>query len=211
MIVFGTKSTPSVINTGEFNCPNCQDKRNYTLKRYKKYFHIFYIPLIPMDNLGDSLECQKCSSSYVPGSILTRDEYSPENPVGNNNSANYLGIFPSAFGTRLGAYVLDLILIYLLIAAATFLTSGLLTIFIGFIYFVCCDFIFKGSSIGKLILKIKISEIKEDNLPTATNIIIRNVVKGICGLFPPIYLVALSNEKVQTLHDKISNTIVISK
>ena len=87
----------------------------------------------------------------------------------------------------------------------------MLSIFIGFIYFVCCDFIFKGSSIGKLILKIKISEIKEDNLPTATNIIIRNVVKGICGLFPPIYLVALSNEKVQTLHDKISNTIVISK
>lgn len=210
MIVFGTKNTPSVINTGEFNCPNCQDRRNYTLKKNKKYFHVFFIPLIPMDNLGDSLECQKCSSSYVPGSILSREQYSPENPSGNNNSA-IVGIFPSAFGTRLGAYVLDLILIYLLIFAATFLTSGSFTLFIGFIYFLCCDFLFKGSSIGKLILKIKISEIKDDNLPTATNIILRNLVKGICGLFPPIYLVALSNEKVQTLHDKASNTIVIGK
>ncbi|MFV8327698.1 zinc-ribbon domain-containing protein [Flavobacterium sp. ZS1P14] len=60
MIIFGTKTIPSVIKTGEFNCPNCQNKQNYTLKRFKKHFHIFFIPLIPTDNLGDGLECDYC-------------------------------------------------------------------------------------------------------------------------------------------------------
>lgn len=211
MIIFGTKTIPSVIKTGEFNCPNCQNKRNYTLKRFKKYFHIFFIPLIPTDNLGDGLECGYCLTNYVPGTVLSKDEYSPENPLGNNFSGNYLGMSPTTFGTRLGAYLIDIIFIYFLIFTLESLKVGILLSLTGFIYFLGCDLLLKGSSVGKLILKIKVSELDEDKLPTTMKLLIRNVVKGICSFFPPIYLIALSTENVQTLHDKAANTIVISK
>lgn len=210
MIIFGTKSIPSVIKTGEFNCPNCQNKRNYTLKRFKKYFHIFFIPLIQTDNLGDGLECSNCFTNYVPGTVLSKDEYTPENPLGNF-SGNYLGMSPTTFGIRLGAYLIDVIFIYFVILTLVSLKVEMLFSLIGFIYFLGCDILLKGSSVGKLILKIKVSELDENKLPTTMKLLIRNVVKGICSFFPPIYLIALSSKNVQTLHDKAANTIVISK
>lgn len=211
MIIFGTKTIPSVIKTGEFNCPNCQNKRNYTLKRFKKHFHLFFIPLIPTDNLGDGLECDYCLTNYVPGTVLSKDEYSPENPLGNNFAGNSLAVRPTTFEKRLGAYLIDLIFIYLVIFALVSFEAGLLFSLIGLIYFLGCDLLLKGSSIGKLILKIKVSELDEDKLPTTIKLLIRNVVKGICSFFPPIYLIALSSKNVQTLHDKAANTIVIGK
>lgn len=211
MIIFGTKTIPTALKKGEFNCPNCQKKRKYTLQRFKKYFHIFFIPLIPIDGLGDGLECGYCLSNYIPGTVLPIEEYSPDNPLGSNFSGNYLSLIPTTFVTRLGAYTIDLILIYLLILALAYLKIEMFFSIIGFVYFVGCDFLLKGSSIGKSIFKIKISDLEEDKLPAALNLLLRNIVKGICILFPPIYLFSLTNEKVQTLHDKVANTIVINK
>ncbi|MBK8442985.1 MAG: RDD family protein [Sphingobacteriales bacterium] len=211
MLIFGTKTIPTTIKTGEFQCPNCQDKRSYTLKRFKKYFHIFFIPLIPTDNLGDSLDCNYCSTSYIPGTILSKGEYSPENPLGNNFTGNYLEMIPTTFGTRLGAYIIDLILIQVITIALASMKLGIFLSLFNFIYFLACDIMFEGSSVGKLILKIKVSELDEDKLPTIMNLFIRNLIKGICGFFPLIYLFALSNKNVQTLHDKAAKTIVIGQ
>lgn len=210
MIIFGTKTSASVIKTGEFNCPNCQNKRNYKLKRFKKYIHIFFIPIIQTDSLGDSLECGFCLINYVPGTVLSKDEYSPENLLSTTISVNYWGT-PTTFGKRLGAYLIDMIFIYVVLFALVSLELGILRLLIGFIYFLGCDLLLKGSSFGKLLLQMKVSELDKDKLPTTMKLLMRNVVKGICSFFPPIYLIALSNDNVQTLHDKAANTIVIDK
>ncbi|MFV8327699.1 RDD family protein [Flavobacterium sp. ZS1P14] len=84
---------------------------------------------------------------------------------------------PTTFGKRLGAYLIDIIFIYFVILALVSLKVGMLLSLIGFIYFLGCDIVLKGSSVGKLILKIKVSELDEDKLPTTMKLLIRNVVK----------------------------------
>ncbi|EYD77745.1 hypothetical protein Rumeso_00661 [Rubellimicrobium mesophilum DSM 19309] len=48
MIVWGSYVRKKVVGTGEFHCPGCGQQRDYKLQRPKKWGHLYWIPLIPM-------------------------------------------------------------------------------------------------------------------------------------------------------------------
>lgn len=64
MIIFGTRNRFKTIGTGQFYCPHCQGQRNYEHKQAKKYFTLYFVPLIPMGDMGDFVECQTCHVTY---------------------------------------------------------------------------------------------------------------------------------------------------
>jgi hypothetical protein len=64
MIIFGTRNRFKTIGTGQFFCPHCQGERNYEHKEAKKYFTLYFVPLIPMGDVGDFVECQTCHVTY---------------------------------------------------------------------------------------------------------------------------------------------------
>ena len=66
IIILGTKVRVIERSSGEFYCPNCSTRRPYKLKRYAKYFTLFFIPLFQIKNLGEQVECQKCLVSFKP-------------------------------------------------------------------------------------------------------------------------------------------------
>jgi hypothetical protein len=66
MIIFGTKAKFNTIGSGKFHCPRCQQERDYILKEGKKYFSIYFIPIIPMGDIGQFVECSSCSMTYQP-------------------------------------------------------------------------------------------------------------------------------------------------
>ena len=66
MIIFGTKAKTRNIGTGQFFCPKCGEQRNYTHKQAKKYFSLYFIPIIPMGDMGEFVECQTCGVTYNP-------------------------------------------------------------------------------------------------------------------------------------------------
>jgi len=64
MIIWGTYVTKKVISTGQFYCPGCSNHRNYKLRRPKKWGHLYWIPIIPMEELERYVECDACNGAY---------------------------------------------------------------------------------------------------------------------------------------------------
>ncbi len=114
-------------------------------------------------------------------------------------------------GKRLLAYVID----YAIIAAVDYINKFeeiipfQYSIGIAFIYFTACDLAFNGSSIGKLIVRQRVTTLN-NNLPLKT-VLIRNFIKSASNLFPPIFLLALSKDNKQAPHDLSAKTYVIEK
>lgn len=65
-IVFGTRVKTEVVGEGEFFCPSCQKQRKYLRKKGKNYFALYFVPLIPMGEASEIIECQHCGRSYNP-------------------------------------------------------------------------------------------------------------------------------------------------
>lgn len=63
-IIFGTRGRSHTIGTGQFYCPREGGDRAYEHKEARRYFTLFFLPLIPLDRLGDYVECTSCNSTY---------------------------------------------------------------------------------------------------------------------------------------------------
>ncbi|MFH1843114.1 MAG: TerB family tellurite resistance protein [bacterium] len=66
MVFFGRQGVTSTTNCGEFCCPRCGQGKLYMLKRVRRFFTLFFMPLIPLEHLGDFVECQHCQGTFSP-------------------------------------------------------------------------------------------------------------------------------------------------
>lgn len=66
MIIFGTRGITTTPQKGDFNCPSCSSVQNYGLKRVRRFFTLYFIPVIPLDKLGEYVECMSCKDTYKP-------------------------------------------------------------------------------------------------------------------------------------------------
>jgi hypothetical protein len=66
MIIFGTKNTNRVIDTGVFACPSCGADRSYRHLRVRRWGHLFFIPLIPFGTPDEVVQCGTCRSQFRP-------------------------------------------------------------------------------------------------------------------------------------------------
>ena len=65
MIIIGLNSRAKKVKSGSFDCPHCGKTRLYDHKRSKLYFSFFFIPLIPLKDQGEFIECQHCFRQYA--------------------------------------------------------------------------------------------------------------------------------------------------
>ena len=73
MIIFGTRGVTFGGHAGEFNCPGCGwVSRPYKHRTVRRFFTLYFIPVIPLDKLGEFIECEECKGQYKP-EILTFD------------------------------------------------------------------------------------------------------------------------------------------
>ena len=77
-IVFGTTGLKHKVSDSPIldnSCPNC-DNGNLVNKLYRRWFTLFWIPLIPLDVVDRFYECDGCSSAYSEDikSILTQSQ-----------------------------------------------------------------------------------------------------------------------------------------
>ena len=66
LIIFGMKGRSSKYKTGRFHCPNCDGERKYAWIRIRNWFTLFFIPIIPLNKVGEYIECEACASKYEP-------------------------------------------------------------------------------------------------------------------------------------------------
>lgn len=61
MILFGNKQgLAKSIRKGDFHCPNCESLQNFDMKSVRRYVTLYQIPVIPLEQLGDYVECLAC-------------------------------------------------------------------------------------------------------------------------------------------------------
>ena len=64
MIIFGTRGVTYSKESSQFYCPTCSAQAAYKHKRVRRFFTLYFIPVIPMDLLGEYVECQQCGATY---------------------------------------------------------------------------------------------------------------------------------------------------
>lgn len=64
MIIFGTRGITTTPETGEFRCPRCGPNTAFGRKRVRRFFTLYFIPVIPLNALGEYIECQTCNNTY---------------------------------------------------------------------------------------------------------------------------------------------------
>ncbi len=63
-IIFGTRGVTSTVERGQFYCPQCNGDCEYTHKSVRRFFTLYFIPLIPLDRLGEYVECRQCQGTF---------------------------------------------------------------------------------------------------------------------------------------------------
>ena len=66
MIIFGTRVRHTTLSSGQFYCPQCKAQRAYELRRARNYFALYFIPIIPMNTVGEYVTCQTCGTNFKP-------------------------------------------------------------------------------------------------------------------------------------------------
>jgi len=77
LIIFGTRGVTYGSEGGQFYCPDCDGEKAYLHRKVRRFFTLYFIPVIPLDLLGEYIECQSCTSTYKP-SVLSFDPKASE-------------------------------------------------------------------------------------------------------------------------------------
>ncbi len=72
MIIWGSRVRYKNLDQGSFFCPKCHDQRQYVRKQAARYFTLYFIPIFPIQQLGELVECQTCHVAFEPGVLLLR-------------------------------------------------------------------------------------------------------------------------------------------
>ncbi len=76
-IIFGTRGRTSTVEEGEFFCPQCQQQREYERKRARNYFSLYFVPLIPLGEGQEFVECSFCHNAFDPTVLLLPPQKRP--------------------------------------------------------------------------------------------------------------------------------------
>lgn len=64
IILFGTKVRYTTLSSGQFYCPQCKARRDYELRKARSYFTLYFIPIIPLNTLGEFVTCLTCGTNF---------------------------------------------------------------------------------------------------------------------------------------------------
>jgi hypothetical protein len=65
LILFGWRVFYRSIGQGTFHCRHCGGDRQYRLRAGRRWLTLFFIPVIPLGNVGEHVQCQTCHTRYV--------------------------------------------------------------------------------------------------------------------------------------------------
>ena len=75
MIIFGTRGITYRKDGGRFFCPECDGEQPYDRKRVRRFFTLYFIPLIPLNLLAEYIECPRCGGTYRDPKVLVSSGY----------------------------------------------------------------------------------------------------------------------------------------
>ena len=67
MLIFGLRVVYRRVATGTFHCQRCGGDRQYRRRAGRRWFHILLIPVIPLNHVGEHVQCGTCAGRYRTG------------------------------------------------------------------------------------------------------------------------------------------------
>jgi zinc-ribbon family/Tellurite resistance protein TerB len=64
ILIFGMRVRLKHVASGTFHCPRCGVDRQYELLEARRWFTVFFLPVIPMKVLGRVLKCTSCAGQF---------------------------------------------------------------------------------------------------------------------------------------------------
>ncbi|MEQ1700375.1 MAG: zinc ribbon domain-containing protein [Ilumatobacteraceae bacterium] len=64
LLVWGFKILFKTIGEGQFHCPSCGCDRRYDHRQGRRWFTLFWIPIIPLKAAGMIVQCTVCKQQY---------------------------------------------------------------------------------------------------------------------------------------------------
>jgi hypothetical protein len=65
LIIWGLRVVYHTIAQGVFYCRKCGGDRNYRHRAGRRFFTLFFIPIIPLNKTGEHVQCLTCKTGYV--------------------------------------------------------------------------------------------------------------------------------------------------
>jgi zinc-ribbon family/Tellurite resistance protein TerB len=65
LIIFGFRIFYHTLGQGVFHCRKCGGDRQYRHRAGRRYFTLFFIPIIPLTRTGEHVQCLTCRTRYV--------------------------------------------------------------------------------------------------------------------------------------------------
>jgi hypothetical protein len=65
LIIFGLRVFYRTIAQGTFHCRRCGGDREYRHRSGRRWFTLFFLPVIPLNSIGDHVQCTTCRTRYV--------------------------------------------------------------------------------------------------------------------------------------------------
>lgn len=65
LIIFGMRVFYRTIGQGTFHCRRCGGDRQYRHRAGRRWFTLFFLPVIPMNRVGEHVQCTTCRTRYV--------------------------------------------------------------------------------------------------------------------------------------------------
>jgi uncharacterized tellurite resistance protein B-like protein len=69
LLIFGLRVYFRTIGEGTFHCQRCGGDRHYRHRVGRRWFHLFFIPLIPLATAGEYIQCTQCGTRYSTGAL----------------------------------------------------------------------------------------------------------------------------------------------
>jgi tellurite resistance protein len=72
MILIGTLNWSNTRSRGFFHCPTCASREAFRLKATRPFLTLYFIPVLPIGGLEESVQCTRCKNVYDPVILTTR-------------------------------------------------------------------------------------------------------------------------------------------
>lgn len=64
LLIFGLAVFFRTVGEGDFHCPNCGGDRHYRRRVARRWFTLFFLPVIPLNRVGEVIECRTCRGRF---------------------------------------------------------------------------------------------------------------------------------------------------
>jgi hypothetical protein len=64
LLIFGLSVFFRTLSEGTFHCPHCGGDRPYRRRAGRRWFTLFFLPVLPLNQVGEVVECRTCGTRF---------------------------------------------------------------------------------------------------------------------------------------------------